>query len=468
VGVKEPNGIWAEVSFAADAEYRSINNLGEETQKFGQGGVILDPGMVQIVAVSQYRSKRVISYSVIYGPPLPFSLASSGTLRASGSTLIGGVESASVLADGALDDEDLVEGEVVANGPNDPEAPAPLTLDSGVRLIGNARSTGKIDNLGAVVERGELKPFSEKQKLPEISIEAYDPDGKDGVVQRSESVVTEGGPIHGFHRFGPPKGADPAGYGVTFQGEVDLQGTMIFVNGDVTLEKPLKGTGALIATGKVTLLGGANMKADSLAAVVAGGDMTIKGTAGAPSLFNGLLYTEGNFALSNTRTVGAAVAAGDGTAGGGSSMTIVDSEVLASPDGADVAIAIQNFGDTGGTGMGSFDSSETEDDDPIIEPNAADLVVNGEVQTDRAFVESLIKVRYNGVTYDSLADLPASTNVDFLTVAYDKTVAIWMDRAKKLKEQHEKEPVEIVRFDLNEFLNVSDRLRSSRTFYIEG
>jgi hypothetical protein len=188
-------------------------------------------------------------------------------------------------------------------------------------------------------------------------------------------------------------------------------------------------------------------------------------------LFNGLLYTEGNFALSNTRTVGAAVAAGDGTAGGGSSMTIVDSEVLASPDGADVAIAIQNFGETGAVGLGGMHGTESAGDDPIIEPHAADLLVDGQVQTDPTFIRSLIKISYQGVIYDALEDLPGEIGPSqrkSIELAFDEVTDIWLKRAKDLQAQHEKEPVEIVRFDLNEFLNVSDRLRSSRTFYIEG
>ena len=69
----------------------------------------------QIVAESHYRSKTVIAYCIVTGPPLPYSLGASGKLRTGGNTLIGGVENAAALADG-LQDDDLVEGGVVANG----------------------------------------------------------------------------------------------------------------------------------------------------------------------------------------------------------------------------------------------------------------------------------------------------------------------------------------------------------------
>ena len=52
-------------------------------------GVILDSGMCQLVAVSQYRNKRIIAYEMVTGPPLPFSLASSGAVVSDGKPLYG-------------------------------------------------------------------------------------------------------------------------------------------------------------------------------------------------------------------------------------------------------------------------------------------------------------------------------------------------------------------------------------------
>ena len=222
--------------------------------------------------------------------------------------------------------------------------------------------------------------------------------------------------------------------------------------------------GALVATGKVTLRGGAAMKADSLAAVLAGDDLTIAGTAGVPSNFTGLLYTEGDLALSNTRTVGAAV--GAGTEDGGSKMTIVDSEVLSSPEGQNVEILIQDFAPSKLGGAGSKTDSEL-----IIEPRASDLLVNGRIKAEPEYIQSLIKIRYQGTTYDSIDHLGSELSGNerkTILVAYGNTVKKWTAIAKQLVTQHEKKPVEIIRFDLNEFLNVSDRLRSSRPFYIEG
>jgi hypothetical protein len=474
IGIKDPDdphyqGTWAEVTFDPHSTYHSSNNLGGQSQTFGLDGVILDAGSCQLVAVSQYRNKRVVAYEMVTGPPLPFSLGTTGALVAGGTTLIGAVEDTAVLADG-LSDDDLIEGGVVANGSSTelPEGvPATLTLKDSVRVVGDAQTTGSAEVAPTVkIERGKVKQVPEKQELPRITIKNYDPADKGDAVVRhdGQANVPATGPLYGYHRYTP---AAPGG-AVTFTGDVELQGALLYVDGDVVLEKPLKGTGALVATGSVTLKGGADMKADALAAVLAGGDLTVTGAAGAQKTqFTGLLYTEGNFSLSNTRVVGAALANGDGSVGQGSTMRLIDSEVLASPEGQDVAIAIQDFATGGGGGMGGRGDTSSGEVDLIIEPRAADLFVDGGFRTDRPFIESLLKIRYQGVTYDRLADLPPGAPSNLRT-EFERTVNRVVNFAKQLQAQHERKPVEIVRFDLNEFLNVSDRLRSSRTFYIEG
>ena len=56
IGDDDEDGNWAQVSFApksSENEYPSANNLGEGSQRLGEGDVVLDPGMIQVVAVSK-------------------------------------------------------------------------------------------------------------------------------------------------------------------------------------------------------------------------------------------------------------------------------------------------------------------------------------------------------------------------------------------------------------------------------
>ena len=477
VGIKDENhpdysGCWAEVTFDPKAEYKSINNLGGQSQTFGLDDVILDSGMCQVVAVSQFRNKRIIGYEMVTGPPLPFSLGSSGAVIAGGNSVIGGVESAAVLADGLDRSKELVEGGVVANGAPNSTLPngvsATLTLKDAVEVVGVAQTTGTHTVEASVnLSRGEIKKATEQEELPKIKFLDYDPAIKGWQHSaHAEPVVTDGRPLYGMHRYSSPSGV------TTFNADLVLNGALVYVDGDVVLNKKLSGSGALVAKGKVTILGGADVKADSLAAVVAGGDLTVTGSrvdGGIVSKFTGLLYTDGNLALKDTQTIGSALAAGSGEVG--SLMTITDSEVIASPEGEDVAIVIQDFVDPKPVGMGS----RGDQDDPIISPTAAAIVEHPDFRNNfsgnelEAFAKSLLKVRYGDKTYDhpeQMRGIESNDIVDKILIAYDRKLSVLKSRIEKLRLQGEQ--IQVVRFDLNEFLNVNERLRSSQTFYLES
>ncbi len=406
---------------------------------------------------------------MVTGPPLPFSLGSSGAVIAGGNSVIGGVESAAVLADGLDRSKELVEGGVVANGAPNSTLPngvsATLTLKDAVEVVGVAQTTGTHTVEASVnLSRGEIKKATEQEELPKIKFLDYDPAIKGWQHSaHAEPVVTDGRPLYGMHRYSSPSGV------TTFNADLVLNGALVYVDGDVVLNKKLSGSGALVAKGKVTILGGADVKADSLAAVVAGGDLTVTGSRDKEnaiiSKFTGLLFTDGNLALKDTQTIGSALASGSGEVG--SLMTITDSEVIASPEGEDVAIVIQDFVDPGIKGQGAAAGGR----DAIIAPTAAELYVNGEFIVDEAGIRSLTKIRYKERTYDSpeqlVAPIPSSI-IDALTKSYNESVALSVIKALKLEAQNKTKPVEILRFDLNEFLNVNDRLRSSNLFYIEG
>ena len=475
IGDTDEDGNWAQVSFAPKSssnEYPSANNLGEGSQRLGEGDVVLDPGMIQVVAVSKYRNEKVVAYEMVMAPPLPFSLGSSGAVVAGGNSLIGGVDSAGVVADGLDREEELIDGGVVANGGANSGLPAglekALTLSDSVEVVGKAKTAG-----GSVVAptvnmtRGSVEDITETEELPVINPGEYDPVAKgwEHVPHNPPAVgvpivVTESAAVYGFHRYNSP---------TQFNAPLKLNGALIFVEGDVTLSQPLTGTGALVATGKVTIAGGADIKADSLAAVVAGGDLTVTGArdreGNLKSQFTGLLYSGGNLTLNDTRTIGSAIAAG--TTSGGSVMSIQNSEFIASPEGQDVSIVIQDFaGEPDEGGRSNFQSAEAGDSEgALLMPSASDLYVDGSFITDPVKLRERIKIVYQGRIYTE-ETLPASAPGN-LRISITRALPGLLEFAQDLEAQNAREPVQVVKFDLNEFLNVSDRLKSSRPYYIE-
>jgi len=61
----------------------------------------------------------------------------------------------------------------------------------------------------------------------------------------------------------------------------------------------------------------------------------------------------------------------------------------------------------------------------------------------------------------------ASGELDSLEIAYDKLIDIWEDRIDQLQAHHAQELVDILGFDLNEFLKVSTRLTAKQVFYVD-
>ena len=68
---------------------------------------------------------------------------------------------------------------------------------------------------------------------------------------------------------------------------------------------------------------------------------------------------------------------------------------------------------------------------------------------------------------EALAAGLASGEFYSLEKAYEDLVSIWQDRIEELQAQHAQELVDILGFDLNEFLKVSSRLKAKQVFYVD-
>ena len=330
--------------------------------------------------------------------------------------------------------------------------------------------------------KGEVKQLGSQAELPQIRIEDYDPKGNPTdtsddlatLVERTEAEVPGAleNPLFGFQRFSND---------VSFPDGLTLDGSGVFIDGDVVLDGPLVGSGLLVATGSITLRGGANLKADALAAVISGGDLTINGQTqdgqAKPSAFQGLMYSQGDLTLSNTRTVGTVVSASDATGTPGS-LTIRDSQVISTPDTSDFKLAIRNFKLSSPGGRGG-ESALEGDGWEILEPNPADLITpddEGNRRFDPGLVVGSLKIRIqqsdkSWLVVDDPSQAAANglgiDEANILSIAFNNSVTTWIDtRIPELNNQ--KELVDILEFDINEFLKVSTRLKARRVHFFEN
>ncbi|MFA7483963.1 MAG: polymer-forming cytoskeletal protein [Vulcanimicrobiota bacterium] len=461
-----------------DEQLYSVNNLGGQNSVRGYNGLVVPPNSVLVVAVGEFRGTRQVAYQIVQGSPQPYSLASSGPLEVRGDTLVAGLESTlQAVSLGANPElEDLEEAGLVSND----DGLEAIKLDGNIQIVGDVEARGEIQTSPQVqILNGEMKKLDSPKDFPEIDFDSYDPlgnpadpsDDRPTLRERTEAVVTDAldSPLYGFQRF-------PGS--VSFPDGLKLDGSAIYVDGDLTLDGPLEGTGALIVRGNVNLRGGAQLDADVMAAILCEGNLVVNGNAGQPSTFQGLLYAEGDLELSNTRVVGTAIAAGSAS-GVPSNLLVKDSTIIATPDSSDFRIVVKGFASQGPGGLGGIDAGGGSSGNgwDILEPNPADLLVqNPDGSSTFVWDPSQLKIRVqqadgswkiiNTAEEASAAGL-ASGELDSLEIAYDKLIDIWEDRIDQLQAHHAQELVDILGFDLNEFLKVSSRLKAKRVFYVD-
>jgi cytoskeletal protein CcmA (bactofilin family) len=147
------------------------------------------------------------------------------------------------------------------------------------------KASGEIEVAPDAVIQGNVLPNSAEQNLPSVSIESFDPEGKDGIYDWTSGMTS----LVGRARYS----------GNLTIGDLEMAEGLLYVDGNVTVTGTVKGKGAIVATGKITLTGTMDTQADH-AALVAKDDITIHGNGPASSRFQGLIYSEGSIDIAKT------------------------------------------------------------------------------------------------------------------------------------------------------------------------
>ncbi|MFA5509111.1 MAG: hypothetical protein WC423_27055, partial [Vulcanimicrobiota bacterium] len=259
------------LTFVPGSSPYSTNNLVGNTKKIGWNGTSVPPGFCHLVGVGHHYGFEVVREALVKDPPYPYSLASAGKIQAEQVEVFG-------LADGeysslgpgeTLDvaEEDKEPSHIVSNSSaGGADKAVKLGLDT--KIAGDVKASGEIEvDPGAQVQ-GLVLPGSTEQNLPNVTIESFDPAGKDGVYPWSNTP--------------PPGKSNPLLTGrARHQGDLtignlDMAEGLLYVDGDVTITGTVKGKGAIVATGKITVTGSMDTQADH-AALVAKDDIKIHG-----------------------------------------------------------------------------------------------------------------------------------------------------------------------------------------------
>lgn len=287
--------------FDASQPHASVNNRTDAPVELPGSNPVryVYPNQIHLVAVGRCGPVEVVKEVRLSQPAFPYVIYSSGRFHSSGGLLLGAVKPG-VDIHAVADETDLLPAEMLANS-SDASA---LVLEGTSTVVGSPKSVGGV-TVGRDVRvlQGEARSGERAQDPPTVDIASYDPAGRAGLQTLSQATYSVREPMSGLVRFSGPK--------LTFSQGLELSGGMLFVDGDLEIGAGgIRGQGAVVCTGNVTILGGSDFASDSKSAVVAGGNVTLQGSGQDSAFYQGLLYSGGDEGLKVSRVtlLGAAVA----------------------------------------------------------------------------------------------------------------------------------------------------------------
>lgn len=271
----------------------STNNLNGTSPVEGYQGRVVAAGTALVIATCEFGGSRRQVEAVLHAPPFPWAIVAGGTLQTKERVLIGSIP------EGAWPpppDDELLPADVLANS-TDSRA---IVLSGQCSVLGDVESPGGIVLEGREVSvKGEVRPGSAPIKVPQLEATKYDPEAMgldfDDLSQLDTSADVV--PIQGAAK----KRGDLEVNGLR------LEGGQLYVEGNLTVRGSVTGTGALICTGNLDLQG---LKLDSATelAVLADGQVDLRGTGPVASAVKGLFYAGGGLSAKDLTVVGTVVA----------------------------------------------------------------------------------------------------------------------------------------------------------------
>lgn len=299
----------------------------------GSLGRSVPVGKLHAVATGYCRGQYVTIEAVLDVPPFPYGVATSGPLVSPSAMQVEGVSSNAVARSNSPSDR---PGHVASNSTQD------VSISLGTGPNGNTTHiTGLVRGASKVVvapdaEVGGLRPFASAVDLPDINLESFRNVGGTGVatmnVPPSQSL---GNQVLDIAYYLPND--------ITYNGDVDMHNAFLFSEGNVTINGCLKGKGAIVAMGNVSIGAGAELQGDNQVAVLAGGDINVQGDG---AYFSGILYARGKVTAQNLTVLGSVIANNPADPES-SSATLDQVTIKGSPEMSHISFTVQSRGDVG-------------------------------------------------------------------------------------------------------------------------
>lgn len=284
----DPSEAFHVVTFATGGDFpHSTNNtyLDRDTGALGRS---VPDGMIHLISTGFCRGQFRTIECLVAKPPFPFGLATSGPIVSKDPFVVKGVSSIANLIEGTEDRP----GHLLCNSPEGvtigQSDPPRATYVSGF-----IKSVGPIAIAQPAEVLGGLRPHSDPSTLPQIDVTSFRNEGQPGVVTLYAPLFSNNQVMDIMYYFSGPT--------LTYEGAVTLKKAFLYVDGDLVIRGPVTGEGLIVVNGNATFLSGTNLDGANKMAVLASGDVTIRGQHNS---FSGLIFCGGDFRASNITVVG--------------------------------------------------------------------------------------------------------------------------------------------------------------------
>lgn len=266
---------------------RSTNNLDSNAAQPGDGQAVPEDG-VHLVGLGLCGDARCQLEMVYYRPPFTKAIAASGNVSLSTVTLTGlqpGQAFDPATYQNMLGDTTLFSNNGGADALN-------ITGECDIR--GSVGAVGRVALDSTVRVAGEVRPGQPPEEVPGINVASIVSD-----IAGLPNLVAPTSPLSSFAHMST---------GGTLS-SLRLDGGVLAVTGDLTIDGPVSGYGAIIVNGNIRINGGAGVGSD-FAAIAASGDIWLEASSAATNFFQGLLYSRGNITARRITVIGSIVADG--------------------------------------------------------------------------------------------------------------------------------------------------------------
>jgi cytoskeletal protein CcmA (bactofilin family) len=288
-----PAGSEGRLTFSTTGPEAYSTNNRSGSRDSGWGGRPVPDRKVHLVGTGRYAGVERRVEMMVHIPKFPLVMGTEGGIVAEDS-LVGSFKDPSQITiqpNGALDyDKDqLDKGDLVSNGL--------VQLTDNTRVTGTVRATaGLVVSPDSSVDGEVLAPY-ERANIPNVDVTQYDPalDPNIYYEERTAASLTGDNTFNGVVRY--------AG-SLSVGGQLQLDNAVLYVDGNFSASGGVHGVGAIFVTGNADVGGGNRLSGIDNVSLLVKGTTRILGDVSQASVFQGMVYSQGNFMAENMNLIG--------------------------------------------------------------------------------------------------------------------------------------------------------------------